>query len=349
MKATTQDATGKTTTREVRLAARPQGWPKASDFELAEVPLAEPGPGEVLVRNVWMSVDPYMRGRMNDAKSYVAPFRVGEALEGGAIGRVVASRHPGFAEGDAVSSMLGWREHFVSDGSGLAKVDARRAPLSAYLGALGMPGMTAWVGMLDIGKPREGETVFVSGAAGAVGSAAGQIAKLKGARVVGSAGSPDKVAHLTDDLGFDAAFDYKAVDLDEALAGAAPAGVDVYFDNVGGEHLRAALARVNPFARIPLCGMISVYNDETPPPGPNNLATMVRNRVTMQGFIVSDHFARMPEFHEEMGAWVAEGKVKYRETVLEGIEKAPEAFLGLLGGENVGKMLVRLHGGPDEA
>lgn len=330
------------TTRAITLASRPSGRPTEANFELVELPLPALEDGQVLVRNVWMSVDPYMRGRMNDVKSYVPPFQVGQPLEGGAIGRVERSSHPDFAEGDVVSGMAGWRERFVSDGKGLTRIEDPQAPLPAYLGVLGMPGMTAWVGLLDIGRPKEGETVFVSAASGAVGSVVGQIAKIRGCRVVGSAGSKEKVAHLLDDLGFDDAFNYRDVDLDEALATACPSGIDIYFDNVGGDHLQAAIGRMRPFGRIPLCGAISVYNAAELPPGPNNIPTMVRNRILMQGFIVSDHFDRMPEFRREMGGWVADGRVKYRETVVEGIDRAPSAFLGLLEGENTGKMLVRL-------
>jgi len=325
--------------REIHLAARPEGWPKESDFELAEVDVADPEEGELLIRNEFMSVDPYMRGRMNDTRSYVPPFALGEPMPGGAVGRVVASNNPDYAEGDWVFSMLGWREVARSDGEGLRKLDPERAPPQASLGVLGMPGLTAYVGLLDIGQPKEGETVFVSGAAGAVGSVAGQIAKIKGCRVIGSAGSAEKVAWL-EELGFDKAFNYKETPPRDALRGEK---IDVYFDNVGGEHLEAALSAANTHARFVGCGMISRYNDERPEPGPRNIALVVSKRLKFQGFIIGDHFDRAGDFFRDMSGWVREGRVKYRETYVDGIENAPRAFLGLLRGENVGKMLVRLN------
>jgi NADPH-dependent curcumin reductase CurA len=327
--------------REIRLAARPQGLPKESDFELAEADVADPAEGELLIRNAFVSVDPYMRGRMNDVRSYVPPFQVGEVLTGGAVGEVVSSRNPDFAEGDWVTSMLGWREVAVSDGSGLFKLDPSLAPVSASLGVLGMPGLTAYVGLLDIGKPLEDETVFVSGAAGAVGSAVGQIAKIQGCRVIGSAGSDEKVAWLRDELGFDEAFNYKTTPPREALAD----GIDLYFDNVGGDHLEAAISALRPYGRVVACGMISRYNAERPEPGPSNLAMVVGKRLRIQGFIVSDHFHRMSDFVPDMAGWIADGRLSYRETVVDGIENAPRAFIGLLSGENIGKMLVRV--GPE--
>jgi NADPH-dependent curcumin reductase CurA len=324
--------------REIRLAARPTGTPAEGDFELTEVDVADPADGELLIRNEVMSVDPYMRGRMNERRSYAQPFQVGESLHGGAVGRVVASRHPDFSEGDTVFSLLGWREVARSDGSGVRKLDPDRAPPSTALGVLGMPGLTAYVGLLDIGRPKEGETVFVSGAAGAVGSIVGQIAKLKGCRVIGSAGSAEKVAWLHE-LGFDAAFDYKDTPPHDGLRGEA---VDVYFDNVGGEHLEAAIGAANPFARFVECGMVSRYNDERPEPGPRNMPLIVTKRLLLQGFIVSDRDDRARDFFRDMAEWVRDGKVRYRETYVDGIENAPRAFLGLFGGENIGKMLVRL-------
>ena len=333
------------TTREIRLASRPEGEPAPDNFELAEVPLPEPAAGEVLVRNSYLSVDPYMRGRMRDTKSYVPPFRVGKVLQGGAVGQVVASNGADLKEGDWVQSFNGWREHYTSDGTGLLAVDPDLAPVSTSLGVLGMPGLTAWYGLTQIGNPKPGETVFVSAAAGAVGSVVGQLARLRGARAVGSAGSPEKVAFLTDELGFDAAFDYKQEDLDSALREHCPDGIDVYFDNVGGDHLEAALSRLNTFARVPLCGMVSAYNLEKPPPGPRNFASLLVTRATITGFIISDHFDRYAEFAKEVGGHVAAGELRYRETVVDGIERMPEAFIGLLQGENTGKMLVRV--GPD--
>ncbi len=332
--------------REVRLKARPQGMPTLDLFDVVELPMPEVGEGDVLVRNVFMSVDPYMRGRMNDVKSYVPPFQIGEPLDGRAVGLVVESRHGELQVGDYVSSGLGWREYFTSDGSAargeLVKLDASIDPLSLYLGVLGMPSMTAWLGMGQIGKPQRGETVFVSGAAGAVGSIAGQLASLEGCRVVGSVGSDAKVAFVTDELGFDAAFNYKSVDLDDALAEACPDGVDVYFDNVGGAHLQAALEAMNDFGRIVECGMISLYNESTPTSGPNNLAHIVRKRLRVQGFIVSDSADQVGAFRTEMTRRVAEGEIRYRETVVQGLENAPQAFIGLFQGDNIGKMVVQI-------
>jgi NADPH-dependent curcumin reductase CurA len=326
-------------TREVVLAARPQGEPKESDFELRESPAREPGDGEVVVRNVFVSVDPYMRGRMAGVRTYVGPFEVGEAIDGGAVGRVVDSRHAGFETGDWVTSQLGWCESGVVDGDRLRKIDPALAPPSTALGALGMPGFTAWIGLVEIGRVEPGETIYISGAAGAVGSTAAQIAKLKGLRVIGSAGSPEKVAWLRS-LGVEA-FDYRETPAKEALAD----GIDVYFDNVGGAQLEAALFALSPFGRVIACGSISRYNDERPEPGPRNLAFIVTKRLRVQGFIVSDHNGRYGDFLREVGPWVREGKLECRETIVEGIENVPSAFAGLFRGDNTGKMLVRV--GPD--
>ena len=330
------------TTREIRLAARPEGRPTDENFELAEVPLPEPGEGQALVRNAYLSVDPYMRGRMRDAKSYVPPFEVGKVMEGGAVGEVVASNTPELNEGDWVNSQLGWREHSVVDGKSALKVDPDVAPVSTALGVLGMPGFTAWLGLTEFGRPQEGETLFVSGAAGAVGSMVGQLGALRGLRVVGSAGSDEKVELLTGELGFDAALNYKTQDLRATLRELCPDGIDIYFDNVGGEHLEAALDRMNVWGRIPLCGAISGYNEETPPPGPRNFLAVLPKRLTIRGFIILDHFDRYRDFYTEVGPLVAEGKISYRETVVEGLENMPDAFLGLLDGQNTGKMLVKL-------
>jgi NADPH-dependent curcumin reductase CurA len=329
-----------TASREIHLAARPVGFPKPDDFRLVDVDVPDPADGEVLIRNAYMSVDPYMRGRMNDIKSYVPPFQIGEALSGGAVGQVVSSRNDRFPEGSWVVHSLGWRELTLSDGRGLQTFDPALAPLSTSLGVLGMPGLTAYVGLLDIARPKEGETVFVSGAAGAVGSIVGQIAKLKGCRVIGSAGSPEKVGWLTE-LGFDEAFDYKETDTREALQD----GIDVYFDNVGGATLEAALGALRLHGRVAACGSISQYNATERPPGPRNLFYVVTKRLRIEGFIVFDHNDRIPDFVADMAPWVRDGKVQYRETFVEGLENAPQAFIGLLQGENIGKMLVKI--GPD--
>jgi NADPH-dependent curcumin reductase CurA len=331
-----------TRSREIHLAARPVGEPKPSDFELAEVELADPGPGELLVRNTFMSVDPYMRGRMNDMRSYVPPFELGGPLDGGAVGEVVGSGDERFSSGQHVLHQLGWREYALVPADGARAIDPGLAPESAYLGVLGMPGLTAYVGLLDIAGLRDGDAVFVSAAAGAVGSLAGQIAKVRGSRVVASAGSAEKVAYVRDELGFDAAFDYHDGDVSQLLGDAAPDGVDVYFDNVGGDHLVAAIANMRMHGRIALCGAISVYNSTERTPGPFNLPLAVGKRLTLRGFIISDHFDRFPEFVRDVGGWLREGKIRYHETVVEGIERAPEAFIGLLRGENLGKMVVKL-------
>ena len=329
--------------REIRLKSRPTGMPTAVNFELAEVELPALDDGQLIVKNQYMSVDPYMRGRMNDVKSYVPPFQIGEALTGGAIGEVVQSNHSDYAVGDHVLSFMGWRESFLSDGRGLHKVDTSQIPASAYLGTAGMPGQTAYWGLLDIGQPQEGETVFVSAAAGAVGSVVCQIAKLKGCKVVGSAGSDEKVAWLKDKVGVDAAFNYKSVDkLSRTLRELAPKGIDVYFENVGGNHLEAALANMNVNGRIPVCGMIALYNATAPVPAPRNLTSIIGNRLLLKGFIVSDYDARMKEFYADMGKWLATGQIQLQETIVEGIENAPEAFMGLFTGHNMGKMIVKL-------
>ena len=323
-------------TREVVLAVRPQGEPKESDFELREVPDPEPGDGEVLVRNVFVSVDPYMRGRMTGIRTYVDGFAVGDPVDGGAVGRVVESKHPGFAAGDWVSSMLGWRESGVAAGDQLRKLDTTLAPPATALGALGMTGFTAWVGLEEIAQVKEGETIYVSGAAGAVGSAAVQLAKLKGLRVIGSAGSDEKIEWLRS-LGVEA-FNYKTTPAKEALAH----GIDVYFDNVGGPQLEAALSALRQFGRVIACGGISRYNDERPEPGPRNMNYIVSKRLRIQGFIVTDHLARFGDFMREVAPLVATGEIECRETIVEGIENVPQAFAGLFRGDNIGKMLVRV-------
>ncbi|MEU4678113.1 NADP-dependent oxidoreductase [Micromonospora sp. NPDC023737] len=331
-----------TVNREIHLASRPQGWPTAENFRLVETEVPKAGPGQLLVRNRYMSVDPYMRGRMNDAKSYVPPYALDAPLDGGAVGEVVAGEADGFAPGDTVLHGLGWREYALVDARSARKVEPDLAPVSAYLGVLGMVGLTAYAGLLEVAGMRPGETVFVSAAAGAVGSLVGQIAKLRGAaRVVGSAGSPAKVERLTA-LGFDAAFDYHDRPVRESLKAAAPQGIDVYFDNVGGDHLEAAISALRPHGRVAVCGMISQYNDTAPPAAPRNLAQVIGKRLTLRGFLAGDHQGLRDQFVQEMAGWLREGRVSYDETIVDGIENAPSAFLGLLRGENLGKMLVRL-------
>jgi NADPH-dependent curcumin reductase CurA len=331
------------TAREFHLAARPQGMPGAEHFRLVERQLPDPGPGQLLVRNEVLSVDPYMRGRMNDAESYVPPFQVGAALDGGAVGTVVASGDASVPVGASVLHVAGWRDYALIPVEGATVVDTDAAPAAAYLGVLGTTGLTAWVGLVEIAQLKEGDRVFVSGAAGAVGSVAGQIAKLKGASlVVGSAGGPQKAAALVDRFGFDAAIDYRAGDVAGQLKAAAPEGIDVYFDNVGGEHLEAAIGALRVRGRVALCGSISGYNDERPAPGPRNLALAVGKRLTLRGFIVLDHYGSYGQFAAEMGPWLAAGKIAVAETVVEGLEATPEAFLSLFRGANTGKMLVRL-------
>jgi NADPH-dependent curcumin reductase CurA len=329
--------------REIRLKNRPVGLPAESDFELAEVTVPEVRPGEILVQNIYMSVDPYMRGRMYDRKSYVPPFQLNQPLEGGCVGRVVESKNEQFKVGDFVLGMLGWREYFISQGSGITKIDPDLAPIQAYLGTLGMPGLTAYVGLLDIGKPKEGQTVFVSAASGAVGSVVCQIAKLKGCHTVGSAGSDQKVSWLREEAGVDSAFNYKKVDNIIAEVGQhCSKGIDVYFENVGGVHLQAALEYMNTFGRIVMCGAISRYNDTEPVPGPSNLFYVTSKQLTLQGFIVRDHMSKLPQFYADMAKWIAEGKIKWKETIVEGLANAPRAFIGLFKGENFGKMIVKV-------
>ncbi len=328
--------------RRIVLAARPVGLPKPEDFRLVEAPVPEPGPGEMLVRARWLSLDPYMRGRMSDAPSYARPVAVGEVMVGAVVGEVVRSHHPDFAVGDVVEERLGWQEYAVSRGREARKVDATLAPISTALGILGMPGLTAYFGLLEVGRPRPGETVVVSAAAGAVGAAVGQIAKIAGCRVVGLAGSRAKVDYLLGELGLHAAIDYKTADLDAALAAACPRGVDVYFDNVGGRITEAVSRHVNPFARFAVCGLISQYNLEKPELAPRNERFVLVNRVRIQGFIVSDFYARRDEALRQLAEWVRQGRLKYREDVVDGLENAPAAFIGMLQGKNFGKQLVRL-------
>ncbi len=329
-----------TKTREIHLKSRPQGMPTQDNFELVETTLPDLGDGDVLVQNLYMSVDPYMRGRMREA------WPTGAALMGGALGKVVESNNPKFVAGDYVTNGFGWREHLVSNGADLAKVDPELAPLSAYLGVMGMPGLTAYGGLLVTGELKDGESVFVSAASGAVGSVVGQIAKVKGCTVVGSAGSDDKVTQLVAEFGFDHGFNYKTADPLTELKKATPKGIDVYFENVGGKQLEAALTHMRPYGRIPICGMIATYNDDgTPTPGPSNLTETIYKFVTLRGFVVSAFENLREQFLSDMSGWIKSGEVKYHETITDGLEQAPDAFIGLFSGANNGKMLVKLSDG----
>jgi NADPH-dependent curcumin reductase CurA len=331
-----------TQSREIRLKSRPSGLPTADNFDLVTVDLPDPAPGQVQVRNTWMTVDPYMRGRMNDVKSYSPPFQLGEAMQGGAVGVVTKSNAAALQEGDLVQSFFGWREAFNAPAQAVQKLDTHGLPPEAFLGFAGMPGLTAYVGLLRIAEMKGSDVVFVSGAAGAVGSVACQIAKLKGHTVIGSAGGPEKVAFLKE-IGVDHAIDYKAEpDLTAALLRAAPDGFDVYFENVGGAHMEAALMAAKPFGRFALCGMISQYNNTDLGEGVRGLVMAVGKSLTLRGFIVSNHGDMQADFVKDLSGWVAAGKFKSRETVKEGIANAPAAFLGLFKGENLGKMLVKL-------
>lgn len=334
--------------REIRLKKRPLGMPHPGDFELVETAIPAPQPGEVLVRNVYMSVDPYMRGRMIDRDSYMPRFQLNQPLSGGAVGQVAAvNGNSDFKVGDYVANFSGWREWFTSPGGDLQKVDPDLAPLSTYLGTFGMPGLTAYAGLLKVGALQEGERVFVSAAAGAVGSVVCQIAKIKGCYVVGSAGSDEKCAWLVKEAGVDKALNYKTCGpLEAAVRTAFPEGIDVYFENVGGAHLDAALANMRVHGRIPVCGMIEQYNATKPPPGPANFTQVLLLRLTIRGFSMPDFASLMPEFLRDMSGWAKAGKLKWKETIVDGIENAPKAFIGLFAGENMGKMLVRL--GPEK-
>jgi NADPH-dependent curcumin reductase CurA len=336
------------TSTEWALARRPVGLPQEADFEKKTVEIAEPGPGEIQVQNSWMSVDPYMRGRMYDRESYVPPFQIGETMTGGAVGRVTASNNPDFQVGDLVQSMNGWRTAWVGDPASAMAIKLpgdTGLPDSAFLGVAGMPGLTAYAGILRVAELKEGDTVFVSGAAGAVGSTVVQIAKIKNCTVIGSAGGPDKCAFVKS-LGADHVIDYKEAKgfdgLVAALKEAAPKGIDVYFDNVGGDHLAAAIEVARPMARFAECGMIAQYNETGTPVGPHNIIQVVGKQLKIQGFIVSTHADMQPAFLADMAKWIPAGQMKFQETVMEGIDKAPDAFIGLFSGANTGKMLVKL-------
>lgn len=335
------------TSTEWSLASRPDGMPKPENFQKTSVEIAAPKDGEIQVRNTWMSVDPYMRGRMYDRESYVPPFQIGETLQGGAVGRVTASAHPDYSEGDLVQSMAGWRTAWVAKPEAVMaqKLPESGLPDSAFLGVAGMPGLTAYAGLLRIAELKEGDIVFVSGAAGAVGSTVVQIAKIKGCTVIGSAGGPEKCA-LVKSLGADECIDYKQADnggeLTNMLRQASPKGIDVYFDNVGGDHLTAAIECARPMGRMALCGAIAQYNSTETPTGPHNMIMCVGKQLKLQGFIVSTHADMQPDFIRDMSDWIPSGKMKFEETVMDGIDKAPDAFVGLFTGANTGKMLVKL-------
>ncbi|MEL7368784.1 MAG: NADP-dependent oxidoreductase [Myxococcota bacterium] len=336
------------TSKAWTLAKRPVGTPTSSDFQLITENVSEPAEGQIQVQNSWMSVDPYMRGRMIDRKSYVPPFQIGEVMQGGAVGRVLASKHADFAEGDLVLSSEGWRQAWTADpqAAGARKLKSVPGlPDSAFLGVAGMPGLTAYAGILRVAALKEGDIVFVSGAAGAVGSAVVQIAKIKNCHVIGSAGGADKCAYVKS-LGADACIDYRAAEgydgLLAAVKEAAPRGIDVYFDNVGGDHLQAAIELARPFGRMAICGMISQYNDTEPTPGPTNLIQVVGKQLQLRGFIVTSHADMQGQFIKDITAWISSGKMAFEETVFEGIDSAPDAFMGLFSGKNKGKMVVRL-------
>jgi NADPH-dependent curcumin reductase CurA len=332
--------------RQIILVSRPQGEPTPANFQLTEGPIPTAGEGQVVLRTKYLSLDPYMRGRLSDARSYAAPFKIGEPLGGGTVSEVIASHNPQFAAGDIVLGFGGWQEYSVSDGKDLQKLDPQAAPVSTALGVLGMPGMTAYTGLLNIGEPKPGETLVVAAAAGPVGSAVGQIAKIKGCRVVGIAGGEKKVRYLVEELGFDAGIDHRSPNFKEELKAACPQGIDIYFENVGGAVWNAVFPLLNNFARVPVCGRVANYNDTALPEGPDRsvalMTAVLVKRLRIQGFIVWDYNKQLPEFLRDMSAWIREGKVKYREDIAEGLEKAPEAFIGLLKGANFGKLLVKV-------
>ncbi|HEX2510006.1 MAG TPA: NADP-dependent oxidoreductase [Microvirga sp.] len=334
------------TNRQWIMASRPEGEPKPDNFRLETGPVPEPGPGQALLRNRWLSLDPYMRGRMSTARSYAKPLEIGDVMVGGTVSEVVASQHPKFKEGDLVLSYAGWQDYALSDGTGLRKLDPSVAPATTALGVLGMPGMTAYTGLLNIGQPKGGETLVVAAASGPVGSAVGQIGKIKGCRAVGIAGGTDKCRYLAEELGFDAAVDHRAPDFAAQLKAACPDGIDIYFENVGGAVWDAVFPLLNAFARIPVCGLVALYNATSPPEGPDRTPSLMRailtRRLTLRGFIVGDFAAQAREFARDMGEWVQAGRIRYREDVAEGLENAPDAFIGMLKGRNFGKTLVKL-------
>jgi NADPH-dependent curcumin reductase CurA len=338
------------TNRKFLLARRPNGEPVAADFELVTAPVPKPGDGQVLTRTIYLSLDPYMRGRMNAEKSYADPVEIGAVMEGGTVCRVEASRFDGLTEGDIVVGRTGWQDYAVSDGKGLRKVDPSVAPISTAVGVLGMPGMTAYTGLLNIGQPKEGETLVVAAASGAVGSVVGQIARIKGCRAVGVAGGPEKCRYVVDELGFDACIDHRADDFEAQLAAACPDGIDIYFENVAGRVLEAVIPLFNFFARMPVCGLISQYNMTALPEGTNRLPQFMRailtNRLSIRGFIVREFTSQQADFLRDVGQWIGEGRIKYREYRVKGLESAPATLIGLLKGENFGKTLIEVSDDP---
>ncbi len=338
------------TNRQVLLARRPDGEPVPADFELAHTPVPAPGEAEFLLRTIYLSLDPYMRGRMNDERTYADPVEIGGVMEGGTVSVVEASNHTDYAIGDIVVGRGGWQDYVLSDGTGMRKVDTAKAPISTAIGVLGMPGMTAYTGLLNIGQPKSGETLVVAAASGAVGAIVGQIAKLKGCRAVGVAGGPEKCRFVTEELGFDACLDHRAGDFEAELATACPDGIDIYFENVAGRVLEAVIPLLNFFSRMPVCGLISLYNATDLPPGPNQLPVLMRTvltkRLSMRGFIVSDYASQQGDFLRDVGQWLAEGQIKYREHRIAGLENAPAGLIGLLKGENFGKVVVEVSDDP---
>lgn len=330
------------TNRRIALASRPEAYPELRHFRLEEVAIPQPREGEALVRTIWLSLDPYMRGRMREGPSYAAPVEIGGVMTGGVVGRVVESRTPELAVGDIVDGSLGWQEYAVARPGQLRKVDPDLAPISTALGVLGMPGMTAYFGFLDVGKPEVGDTVVVSAASGAVGQVVGQIARIMGCRVVGTAGSDEKVDFIVNELGFDAGINYKTEDVDTALAAACPDGIDVYFDNVGGFVTDAVMQQINVHARISVCGQISQYNLPTPELAPRNMGLLIQKQARMEGFLVFNFAHRHEHARQRMAAWIRSGDLRYREDVVEGLESAPSAFIGMMTGENFGKLLVKV-------
>ena len=331
-----------TVNRQITLASRPVGYPTESDFKLVESPVPQREEGQVLVQALWLSLDPYMRGRMREARSYAVPVQIGGVIVGGVIGRVIESRTPAFEVGEIVEGALGWQEYAITDGRNLRRIDTALGPLSSQLGVLGMPGMTAYFGFLDVGEPNPGDTVVVSAASGAVGQVVGQISKIMGCRTVGLAGSQEKISFIVNELGFDAGINYKTGILSDMLADACPLGIDVYFDNVGGPITDAVIEQINTGARISVCGQISQYNLEEPEPGPRNMGALVVNQAKMEGFLVGKFANRFEEARHRIADWIKQGKIRYKEDVVEGIENAPRAFMGMLRGENFGKLLIKV-------